>query len=284
MKKSQIIGNNQLKYVTSEWSIMKKLCSPFIVSLYFAFQTPKYLYLAMEYCGGKDLSWHLDKLGHLSEERTKLWIAEIILAIEYLHSKDIIYRDLKPSNVMVSSDGHIKLTDFGLAKEGVIGMDYARTFWGSPAYLAPELIKDRKFNKSSDIYQIGVLMFELLTGKPPFYKSSRESLFNWIKNSYNLEVPSYVNTITIDLLGRLLNKIPDKRIGVKSFDDLKNHQFFENIDWSLLSEKNFVHDGIFTQDEIKAANWISQDVLDFDEQIMWNLEHKVDFYDEDCKF
>ena len=262
---------------------MKKLCSPFIVSLYFAFQTPKFLYLAMEYWGGKDLSWHLDKLDHLSEERTKLWIAEIILAIEYLHSKDIIYRDLKPSNVMVSSDGHIKLTDFGLAKEGVIGMDYARTFWGSPAYLAPELIKDRKFNKSSDIYQIGVLMFELLTGKPPFYKSSRESLFNWIKNSYNLEVPSYVNTITIDLLGRLLNKIPDKRIGVKSFDDLKNHQFFENIDWSLLSEKNFVHDGIFTQDEIKAANWISQDVLDFDEQIMWNLEHKVDFYDEDCK-
>ena len=284
MKKTQIIGNNQLKYVISEWNIMKILSSPFIVSLHFAFQTPKYLYLAMEYWGGGDLSWHLDKLSHFSEERARLWIAEVILAIEYLHSKDIIYRDLKPSNVMVSSDGHIKLTDFGLAKEGVMGMDYAHTFWGSPAYLAPELIKDRKFNKSSDIYQIGVLMFELLTGKPPFYKASRDSLFNWIKNSYNLEVPSYVNTTTIDLLGRLLNKIPDKRIGVKSFDDLKNHAFFKGMDWNLLANKTLIPEGIFSKDELKMAQCLSQDIMDYDEQAMWNLEHKVDFYDEDCKF
>lgn len=128
MKKAQIIGNNQLKYVISELNIMKQLHCPFIVSLNYAFQTPKYLYLVMEYCGGKDLSWHLDKSTYLSEEQARYSIAEVILAIEYLHSKDIIYRDLKPSNILVSNDGHLKLIDFGLAKEGVVGMEFAQTF------------------------------------------------------------------------------------------------------------------------------------------------------------
>jgi len=122
---------------------MKKLDNPFIVSLNYAFQTPKYLYLVMEYWSGRDLSWHLDKSFYFSKEKARNCIAEVILAIEYLHSKNIIYRDLKPSNVMVADDGHIKLTDFGLAKEGIMDMDYAQTFWGSPAYLAPELLKEK---------------------------------------------------------------------------------------------------------------------------------------------
>lgn len=283
MKKSQVIGNNQLKYVISELNIMKQLHHPFIVSLHFSFQTPKYLYLVMEYWSGRDLAWHLDKTIYFAEQRARFCIAEVILAIEYLHSKDIIYRDLKPSNVLVSGDGHIKLIDFGLAKEGMIGMEYAQTFWGSPAYLAPELLKEKKFNKSSDIYQIGVLLFELLTGKPPFYKSTRDSLFENIKNSYNLEVPTHVSPIAIDLLGRLLNKIPSKRLGVKSFEDLKSHEFFSEIDWTALARKNWAFDGMFTEEELRLAEYNTQDSMDLDEEVMKSIKNKVNFQDEDYK-
>lgn len=97
----------------------------------------------MDYCPGNDLSHHLDEHEHFSEEIAKFYIAEVVLAIEYLHSKDIIYRDLKPNNILIDQDGHIKITDFGLAKENMIGMDYTDTFWGSPAYLAPELLKEK---------------------------------------------------------------------------------------------------------------------------------------------
>lgn len=211
----------------------------------------------------------------------KQCIAEIILAIEYLHSKDIIYRDLKPSNVIVSQDGHLKLIDFGLAKEGVMGMDYAQTFCGSPAYLAPELLKEKKFNKSSDIYQIGVLLFELLTGKPPFYRSTRESLFENIKNSYNLEVPEHVSSIAIDLLGKLLNKIPAKRLGVQNFNDIKEHKFFSDIDWEQILSKKYPENGIFTPEEAKHAELACQDSMDYEEKLMYAADHKVDFYDED---
>ena len=284
IKKAKVVGNNKLKYVISELNIMKKLKNPFIVSLNYAFQTPKYLYLAMEFWGGRDLNWHLDKSIFFEEEKARLWIAEVILAIEYLHSKNIIYRDLKPSNVMVTTDGHIKLTDFGLAKEGIIGMEYAETFWGSPAYLAPELLKDKKFNKSSDIYQIGVLFFELLTGKPPFYKASRDSLFDCIKNSYNLEVPTHVSPVAVNLMGKLLNKIPEKRLGVKNMDDLKNHEFFKSIDWIKLKEKSFLKKGIFTEEEltqaIKGQTWTDESI-DPEEKLMQKVRNRVDFTDED---
>ena len=282
MKKTQIINNNQLKYVISEWNIMKKLENPFIVSLKHAFQTPKYLYLVMEFCSGKDLSWHLDQRNNFNEPMARLWIAEVILAIEYLHNRNIIYRDLKPSNVLVTKNGHVKLTDFGLAKENMLGMDFAQTFCGSPAYLAPELIKERKFNKSSDIYQIGVLLFELLTGRPPFFMADRESLFECIKNSYDLEVPPHVSMDAIDLLGRLLNKLPHKRIGVKSFDDLKNHKFFKDINWDDISSSQETDNGIFQFDKSRR-NRLDRGRLTHEEVTMNKIKSKVDFYDEDYK-
>lgn len=107
---------------------MKKLDHPFIVKLYHSFQGSKYLFLAMDYCSGKDLSHHLDNHNYLPEEVAKFLIAEVILAIEYIHSQDVIYRDLKPNNILLDAAGHIKITDFGLAKEGMVGMDSTNTF------------------------------------------------------------------------------------------------------------------------------------------------------------
>lgn len=206
---------------------MKRLKHPFIVKLFYAFQSPKHLYIVLEYCPGKDLNCHLDTCERFPENVAKFLIAEVILAIEYLHDKDIIYRDLKPNNILMDKNGHVKITDFGLAKENMVGMEYTGTFCGSPAYLAPELLKEKKFNKASDIYQIGVVLYEFLTGTPPFFKNDRNTLFENIKHSYELKVPPYVSTTAIDLIGKMLNKIPEKRIGVGNFNEIKSHEFFQ---------------------------------------------------------
>lgn len=123
-------------------------------------------------------------------------------------------------------------------------------------------------------------MFELLTGKPPFYKSTKESLFDCIKNSYDLEVPPHVSTIAIDLMGRLLNKIPEKRLGVKDINDLKRHPYFAEIDWNGLEMSQTPENGILQFDKLK--NEIPEDEnLTPEELIMQKFKDKVDFYDED---
>ena len=238
IKKRILQHTNQMKYALSECKIMYKLNHPFIVKLHYSFETTKHLYLVMDYCSGKDLSVHLDKYNYFPEDVAWFLISEIILAIEYLHQKNIIYRDLKPNNILIDSDGHIKITDFGLAKEGMIGMESTDTFWGSPAYLAPELIKEKKFSKASDIYQIGVVLYEFLTGTPPFFNTNKDALFDNIATSYELKVPKHVSPVAIDLISKLLNKIPKKRIGVNNFNEIKEHKFFKNIDWDNLLKKS----------------------------------------------
>lgn len=256
---------------------MKKLSHPFIVKLYYAFQSPKYLYLVMDLCPGKDLSEHLDDCDYFPEPIAKFLIAEVILAIEYLHSMDIIYRDLKPNNLLIDAEGHIKITDFGLAKEGMVGMDYTNTFCGSPAYLAPELIKDRKFNKASDIYQIGVVLYEFLTGGPPFFQASKEELFEKIKSSYDLKVPKHVSPIAIDLLSKLLNKIPTKRLGVNDFADLKSHPFFKGLDWNKLLKKNHPYKKSPFLDFIRQKQQDTLESENYEDELLDAIQPSVGF-------
>lgn len=135
-----MISSNHLRYVIGELNILKKLHHPFLVHLNFAFQTPYYLYLALDYCGRGDLSRYMTRGVILDELTAKFIIAEIILAIEYLHEKNIIYRDLKPENVILDDEGYIKIIDFGLSKEGKDEDFIAKSFCGSPAYLSPELV------------------------------------------------------------------------------------------------------------------------------------------------
>jgi len=119
--------------------------------MYYSFQTPKYLYMILDLCSGGDLSYHLAKCEIFSEQNAKFFIAEVVLAIEYIHSLDIIYRDLKPENILIDADGHVKLADFGLAKEGIKNNN-AKSFCGSPAYLAPEMLSDSGVGKPADVY------------------------------------------------------------------------------------------------------------------------------------
>ena len=141
-----------------------------------------HLYLALDYCPGKDLGLHLANHGIFTQEVAKFYISELILAIEYLHSLDIIYRDLKPENILLGQDGHIKLADFGLSKEGVSNDKFTMSFCGSPVYLSPEMLKNKGFSKKSDIYGIGLVLYEMITGNPPFYSDDIQVMYKMIMN------------------------------------------------------------------------------------------------------
>jgi serine/threonine protein kinase len=168
----------------------------------------------------------------MAEEEARLYIAEIIVAIEFLHKNHIIFRDLKPENIVLSSTGHVKLTDFGLSKENVGSFTENKSFVGSIAYLAPEILKKQGHSKSIDWYLTGVLMYELIVGIPPYYNNNRKELFDNILSG-PLRIPHTMSLEARDLILNLLNRNPKKRLGAGPDDaaPIKAHQFFEGINW-----------------------------------------------------
>ena len=146
--------------------------------------------------------------------------------MDYLHKHDILYRDLKPENILVCDDGHIKMADFGLAKEGVNDKKKAKSFCGSPAYLPPEMLGTRGVGKAADVYQLGAVLYELLVGLPPYYTENIKKLYENIKGA-NLQIPNYLSPAAKNLLKKLLHKDPKQRIGVKNKSEIKNDPFFK---------------------------------------------------------
>ena len=131
----------------------------------------------MEYCESNDLGFHLARNVAFSEEQARFYTAELILAVDYLHKKDIVYRDLKPENVLLDADRHIKLADFGLSKAGIKDDQNASSFCGSPAYLAPELLNNKGSGKAADIYGIGAVLYEMVTSMPPYYDDDIPTMY-----------------------------------------------------------------------------------------------------------
>ena len=164
LKKENVIKRNQIEHTKTERRVLGYVKHPFIVSLYYAFQTETKLFLVLDYCGGGELFFHLGKAGRFKEERARFYSASIALALEYLHSKNIIYRDLKPENVLLDNEGHIKLTDFGLSKENITDIQLAHSFCGTPEYLAPEILRRCGHGKPADWWSLGALLYEMLTG------------------------------------------------------------------------------------------------------------------------
>lgn len=198
INKKQLIKNQQLRYAVTECNVLKQIDHPFIIKLHYSFQTPDYLYMVLDYCPGGDLAFYVMK-DVFEEDEAKFFIAELVLAIEKLHSCNIIYRDLKPENILIDVEGHIKLADFGLAKEGIADNKVTTSFCGSPAYLSPEMVNRRGAGKSADIYGIGAVLYEMVYGSPPFYandlntmyeKISKQRLF--IPNSFSDPLKSLV--------------------------------------------------------------------------------------------
>ena len=235
VSKRLLMKNRQIKYAISECNVLKKCDCPFIVKLRFAFQTMENLYMIEDYCPGGNIQYHLRSC-LFDESDAKFYLAELIIAIEYLHNLNIIYRDLKPENILIGEDNHIVLVDFGLVKENINDNDSTTSFCGTPAYIPPEMLYKKGVGKSADIYGLGAVLYEMVSGVPPFFSNEITTLFNKIKNS-KLILHNYFTEELKDLLTKLLCKEPSKRFGTYDKSEIKKHPFFKGIDWEKLANK-----------------------------------------------
>lgn len=238
LRKDRIMRENLLRYAVTERNVMTYMRHPFIVGLKYAFQTMEKLVMMLEYCPGGSLGAVLYKekryrVGRFNEERARGYVCEVLLAIEELHAHGIVYRDLKPDNVVLDADGHALLTDFGLSKEGVFESMMTTSFCGSVAYLPPEMLSRGGHNQTVDFYLLGVLLYEMLTGAPPYYSAAKNELYYNILHQ-RLKLPKKLSSSVKDLLTRLLDRNPNERLGAKGIGEIKSHPWFSNIDWEAV--------------------------------------------------
>uniref|UniRef100_A0AAZ3PM64 Protein kinase C n=1 Tax=Oncorhynchus tshawytscha TaxID=74940 RepID=A0AAZ3PM64_ONCTS len=208
--------------------------NPFLAHLYSTFQTREHLFFVMEYLNGGDLMFHIQDKGRFDLYRATFYSAEIVIGLQFLHSKGIIYRDLKLDNVMLDRDGHIKIADFGMCKENMFGENRATTFCGTPDYIAPEILLGQKYTFSVDWWSFGVLVYEMLIGQSPFQGDDEEELFESIR----MDVPHYPGWLTKeakDLLERLFERDPSNRLGVVG--NIQGHSFFKTLNWPALEKR-----------------------------------------------
>jgi len=236
LKKENIVKRNQVEHTRTERSVLGYVRHPFVVGLHAAFQTREKLFFVLDYCAGGELFCHLQKLGKFAEPRARFYTAELVLALAHVHALGVVYRDLKPENVLLDARGHVRLTDFGLSKEGVTAhAKGAHSFCGTPEYLAPEILARRGHGRAVDWWSLGALLYEMLTGLPPFYSRDREKLFEGIKHG-ELAYPSYLSRDARAILEALLHRDPTRRLGSGpgDADDIKGHAFFAKVDWDAL--------------------------------------------------
>jgi protein-serine/threonine kinase len=232
LDKYNVRESNQVEHTKVERDLLVKTNCPFVVNIKFAFQDKENLYIITEFMQGGELFFHLHKEKRFDNEKAKFYIVEIILALEYLHSRKMLYRDLKPPNILIDKTGHIKLTDFGLSKIFKSKNDKAYTICGSPNYLAPEILTNKGYDFTVDWWSLGCVMYELLIGLSPFKIRPGESLN---EEFYNKEffMPDYVSEEAQDLIKKLLVINPKKRLGYgdNGANKIKLHPYFKNINW-----------------------------------------------------
>jgi len=234
LNKKAILEHNELARIQAERNILQKLVHPFLVKLVYAFQTEDKLYLIMDFINGGKLFFHMKAEKH-SDEFVRFYCAEIICGLEYLHAKGIIYRDLNPENILLTNDGHICMTDFGISKEGLISdIDVTGTFCGTPEYLAPEILQGKPYGKAVDWWSLGTLMYEMLTGLPPFYSQDVQQMYNKVMHD-KLVFPPHVSDTARLLLTGLLDKDPNKRL--QDAKAIKAHPYFKGLDWDAIIRK-----------------------------------------------
>ncbi|TPX62548.1 hypothetical protein PhCBS80983_g00294 [Powellomyces hirtus] len=235
-KASIVLHGKDAEHTRNERGILEDVSNhPFIVSLHYAFQTDEKLYLILSYASGGELFTYLAREKMFAEDVACFYIAELLLALEHLHDLGIIYRDLKPENVLLNADGHVLLTDFGLSK---VALD-ARTVCGTIEFMAPEVLDDHRtegYDKAVDYWSLGVMLFDMLTGSPPFTGNNRKKIMDGILKK-KIVWPKYMTVNARDICNRLLQKNPVKRLGSGPEGALpvKKHNFFRKLDWKKLA-------------------------------------------------
>uniref|UniRef100_A0A4W3GUN8 Protein kinase C eta type n=1 Tax=Callorhinchus milii TaxID=7868 RepID=A0A4W3GUN8_CALMI len=261
LKKDMILQDDDVECTMTEKRILSLARNhPYLTQLFCCFQTPDRMFFVMEYVNGGDLMFQIQLVRKFDEIRARFYAAEITSALIFLHNKKVIYRDLKLDNVLLDSEGHCKLADFGMCKEGIHNNYTTGTFCGTPDYIAPEILQELQYGASVDWWALGVLMYEMLCGQPPFEAENEDDLFESILND-DVLYPNWMAESSLAILKGFMIKNPNKRLGCviahSGEQAILIHPFFESIDWELLEQRKI-------KPPFKPRIKTSRDVNNFD--------------------
>uniref|UniRef100_A0A8C9ZGW1 protein kinase C n=1 Tax=Sander lucioperca TaxID=283035 RepID=A0A8C9ZGW1_SANLU len=262
LKKGDIVARDEVDSLMCEKRIFEAVNSvrhPFLVNLFACFQTQEHVCFVMEYAAGGDLMMHIHA-DVFSEPRAIFYAACVVLGLQFLHDHKIVYRDLKLDNLLLDTEGYVKIADFGLCKEGMGFRDRTSTFCGTPEFLAPEVLTETSYTRAVDWWGLGVLIFEMLVGESPFPGDDEEEVFDSIVND-EVRYPRFLSTEAISIMRRLLRRSPERRLGAgeRDAEEVKKHLFFRSMDWNGLLAKKVKPPFVPT---IQGAN----DVSNFDDE------------------
>uniref|UniRef100_A0A4W6EI29 protein kinase C n=1 Tax=Lates calcarifer TaxID=8187 RepID=A0A4W6EI29_LATCA len=243
LKKGDIVARDEVESLMCEKRIFETVNGshhPFLVNLFACFQTPEHVCFVMEYTAGGDLMMHIHA-DVFSEPRAVFYSACVVLGLQFLHDQKIVYRDLKLDNLLLDTEGFVKIADFGLCKEGMGFGDRTSTFCGTPEFLAPEVLTDTSYTRAVDWWGLGVLIYEMLVGESPFPGDDEEEVFDSIVND-EVRYPRFLSTEAIGIMRRLLRRNPERRLGSgeKDAEEVKKQPFFKSMDWEALLQRKIL--------------------------------------------
>jgi len=235
LKKAAIIKMKQVDHIMSEKAILASLKHPFIVNMYGSFHDTRYIFMVLEYIVGGEFFTHLRKAGRFDNEMSCFYASQIAAIFEYCHGKNIVYRDLKPENILINVDGYMKLTDFGFAK---VIEHRTYTLCGTPEYIAPEVLLNKGHGKPVDWWTLGILIYEMIVGYPPFVDEDPMGIYQKILSG-KIVFPKLFDKNAKGLVKKLLTADLGKRYGnlKNGVDDIKQHKWFKDLNWEDLVEK-----------------------------------------------